>query len=263
MAEFRRAIELDPKGAPSHLGLGRCWQDQGQLDEAIAEFRHATEADPRMSIAHLDLVDALIRSGRVEEACTAVRRGLDSLPSQETGRPALQEKLKICEQMLALDARLPGLLQGKERLPPVEQLELARACRHGRPHAAFRLYAAAFAAQPALADNLKTGDRYYAACAAVRAAAGEGPNWARLGGSERAGVRQQALAWLRADLELRSALQRGGKSVGGILAIWQRDAALSSVRDKAALEKLSDAERESWRRLWADVTALRAADPLE
>jgi tetratricopeptide (TPR) repeat protein len=263
MASYRRASELDPKYAEPHYNLGLCWQAQGQLDEAIAEFRRATELDPRTSLAHQGLVDALIRSGRVEEACTAVRRGLDLLPSQESGRPALQERLKMCERMLALDARLPGVLQGKERLPPADQLELARACRHGRPHAAFSLYAAAFAAQPALADDLGTGDRYYAAGAAVRAAAGEGPNGPRLGGPERAGLRQQALAWLRADLALRSALQRGGKSVAWALAIWQRDAAFSSVRDQASLEKLSSAERERWQRLWADVTALLSADPLE
>jgi serine/threonine-protein kinase len=263
MASYRRASELDPKSAPPHNNLGMCWQIKGKLDEAIAEYRRASELDPRRSIAHLGLVDALIRTGRVEEACAAVRRGLDLLPSGEPGRPALQEKLKMCERMLALDARLPGLLQAKEQLPLAERLELARACRHGRPHTAFSLYAAAFAAQPALADNLKTGDRYYAAGAAVRAAAGEGYNGAPLGGPERASLRQQALAWLRADLALRSAMQGGGKLAGGNLAIWQTDAALSSVRDQAALEKLSDAEREGWLRLWADVAALRAADPLE
>ena len=46
MAEFRRAIELDPKGASAHHGLGMCWQDKGQLDEAMAEFRRAIDLDP-------------------------------------------------------------------------------------------------------------------------------------------------------------------------------------------------------------------------
>ena len=36
-----------------------------------------------------------------------------------------------------------------------------------------------------------------------------------------------------------------------------------SVRDRAALAKLPDAERESWQRLWTDVAASIAADPLE
>jgi hypothetical protein len=37
---------------------------------------------------------------------------------------------------------------------------------------------------------------------------------------------------------------------------WQRDIDLVSVRDAAALKKLSAEEREAWRKLWADVAAL-------
>jgi tetratricopeptide (TPR) repeat protein len=261
IAEFRRAVELDPKWGGGHHHLGVCWESKGRLDEAIAEYRRATELDPGLCVAHMFLVDALVQNGHVEEACTAVRRGLDLVPAREPRRLALQEKLKMCEQMLAVEARLPGLLEGKERLPPAEMLKLSRACRNGRPHAAFRLYTAAFAAEPALADNLETGDRYDAACAATQAADGPDPNGARLGGPERAGLRRQALAWLNADLALMSDRQRGGKSVGWALAIWQKDVALRSVRDQTALGKLPNAERESWQRLWADVAALVAADP--
>jgi len=143
-------------------------------------------------------------------------------------------------------------------------VELARLCRnYGRPHAATDLYATAFAAQPALANDLGTGDRYYAACAAVRAVAGEGPEGTRLSASEGADLRRRALAWLRADLALRTQLQQDGKSVGSALTIWQTDSALRGVRDPAALAKLPSDECASWQRLWADVAALRAADPLE
>jgi serine/threonine-protein kinase len=260
MAEYRRAIQLDPKGAPAHYQLGTCWQDRGQLDEAIVEFRRATEVDPGMCMAHLGLVDALVRSGRVDEACTVVRRGLDLVPAQAPGRPALQEKLKLCERMLTLDARLPSLPQGKEQPAAVELLKLADLCRdYGRPHAAVDLYARAFAAQPALADT----DRYNAACAAARAGVGDGADGARLGGPERAGLRRQGLDWLRADLALRTKLFESGKSVAAGLTFWQKDTDLAGVRDPAALAKLPADEREQWQRLWVDVAALVAADPLE
>jgi tetratricopeptide (TPR) repeat protein len=206
-------------------------------------------------------VDALIRSGRVAEACTAIRRFLDVLPAEEPQRPAWREKLSLCERLLDLDARLPALLQGKEPRAAAEQLGLARLCRYGRPHAAAVLYAAAFAARPELGDDLTTGDRYYAAWAAARAAAGEGIDGGRLGAAERAGQRRQALAWLRADLALRTSLLRGGKSVEGVLKIWQTDSALSGVRDRDALAKLPADERKGWLRLWADVAELRAAEP--
>jgi hypothetical protein len=137
-------------------------------------------------------------------------------------------------------------------------------CRdYGRPHAAVRLYAAAFAARPELADDLGRSHRYYAACAAARAAAAPGPDEARLGEPERAGLRRQALDWLRADLALRAKLLRDGKPAGWAFTIWQTVADLAGVRDQEPLAKLPTGEREEWRRLWADVDAWLAADPLE
>jgi hypothetical protein len=176
----------------------------------------------------------------------------------------LRDKLELCERLLALDARLPALLQGKDRPPAAERLELAQLCReYGRPNAATVLYAAAFADRPALADNLESRDRYHATCAAARAAAGDGPAESRLDGQERAELRRQALAWLQADLALRTRLLAGGESVDRRVMIWQTERALASVRDPAGLAKLPDAERQQWRRFWADAAALLAADPLE
>jgi hypothetical protein len=40
------------------------------------------------------------------------------------------------------------------------------------------------------------------------------------------------------------------------LAKWQGDTDLVGVRDKDALAKLPEAEREAWQKLWADVAAL-------
>jgi hypothetical protein len=37
---------------------------------------------------------------------------------------------------------------------------------------------------------------------------------------------------------------------------WQKDSALAGLRDKDAVEKLPEAERDAWRKLWADVAAL-------
>jgi serine/threonine-protein kinase len=265
MAEFRRAIDLEPEGAPAHYMLGMCWEARGRLDEAMAEFRRATELDPGGGMGHESLAQTLLRSGRFAEARAAVGRALDSLAAQEPRRPALQEELKLCERMLALDARLPALLQGEERPVLDDLLELARVCRdYGRPRAAAGLYAAAFAARPELADDLGGGHRYHAACAAARAAAGPVADEARLGGEpDRAGLRRQALDWLRADLALGAKLRRDGKSAGPSLTTWRTVADLADVRDQAPLAKLPAAERDEWRRLWADVDASLAADPLE
>jgi tetratricopeptide (TPR) repeat protein len=265
MAEYRLSIALNPKaGAPSHHQLGTCWQAMGQLDEAMAEFRRATDLDPGGGAVHDSLADALLRSGRFTDVRTAVRRALDLLSATDSYRPALQEKLRLCDRMLALEERLSALLRGKERPAVEELLELARLCRdYGRPHAAADLYAAAFAARPALADDLGSGNRFNAACASVRAAAGKGSAQGPLSEAERAEQRQRALAWLRADLTLRTRLLKEAKGVGWSLDTWQTEPDLVSLRDPAALAKLPAAEREQWKCLWADVAALLAADPLE
>ena len=105
--------------------------------------------------------------------------------------------------------------------------------------------------------------RYQAAGAYVQAAAGQRSEDARRGEAERAGLRRQALVWLRANLELTTKLRNDGKVLTLSLSTWLSDPALASVRDPAALAKLPDVEREPWQRLWTDVAASIAADPLE
>ncbi len=47
------------------------------------------------------------------------------------------------------------------------------------------------------------------------------------------------------------------------LTQWQIDPGLATVRDPANLAKLPAVEREEWQRLWADVAAVIATDPVE
>jgi tetratricopeptide (TPR) repeat protein len=298
LTKFRRATELDPKGALAHHHLGVCLQRKGHLDEAMEAFHDAVELDPRASFSyyrlgvaletrgrledaleafreasaidpggidgHLDLVGALLRCGRFGEAFLRSEVALDRVSATEPRRQDLLPQRKRCRELLALDARLPALLQGKERPSATEQLNLAQSCRdNGRPCAAARLYAAVFAAHPALAEDTGSRHRYAAACAAARAAAGQGPDAAPLDERQRDGLRRQALAWLKADLARITRLGREGKSVRWSLTTWQTDSSLTSVRDRAGLNALSDAQRKDWQRLWADVAALLAADPLE
>jgi hypothetical protein len=46
------------------------------------------------------------------------------------------------------------------------------------------------------------------------------------------------------------------QAVRQFLRLWQQDTGLVSVRDKEALDRLLDGEREVWRKLWTDVDAL-------
>src|SRR5205823_1382399 len=131
-----------------------------------------------------------------------------------------------------------------------EALDLAGLCRQPYKrlyHASARLYADAFAAQPQLADDLRTLHRYHAARAAARAAAGQGQDAGKLDDGERSRLRAQALAWLRADLAACTRLTDQGdrdarQTVQRRLAPWLGDADLASVREPQALQKLSPDE---------------------
>jgi hypothetical protein len=75
-------------------------------------------------------------------------------------------------------------------------------------------------------------------------------------------VRWLALDWLRAELTTREKVVENGSpqtraAIRNILAQWQKDAGFAGVRDGDALEKLPPDERAQWRKLWADVEALR------
>jgi hypothetical protein len=108
---------------------------------------------------------------------------------------------------------------------------------------------------------MKAGHRYNAACAAAQAGSGLGRDAIKLKEDERTRLRTQALDWLRADLELwsrrlKNSDAESAKAARMTIEHWLRDTDLAGVRESDALGKLSAAEQETWRKLWADVAAL-------
>jgi len=184
------------------------------------------------------------------------------------------------EQLIALDEALTQLaaedadaarLVNLGKVMPTdnrERLGFVEVCQLQRRHVAgARLYADAFAADPKLADDLKAAHRYNAACFAALAAAGQGTDAGKLDDREQRRLRQQALAWLRADLEVLSKRVQRSPSVERqvtrqMLQHWQRDTDLARLRDADALKQLPAQEQDAWRKLWADVAELlkRAGD---
>ena len=155
------------------------------------------------------------------------------------------EWVRQTENMAAMESKLPAFLRGEfQPKDAAERLGLAGVCQAKKQHAAaMNLYAEAFAVDAKLADDLKAGHRYDAACFAARAAAGQGKNPAKLDNKERARLRQQALDWLSADLALRRKQLETGKpadraAVQQALRHWQKDTDLAGISDAAVLTKL-------------------------
>ena len=79
-SHYRQALPGRPT-AETHNGLGYVLARQGRADEAIAEFRKAIDIDPKFTPAYNNLAEALARQGKLEEAAEYYRRSLAERPN--------------------------------------------------------------------------------------------------------------------------------------------------------------------------------------
>jgi superkiller protein 3 len=260
-AAFRKTIELKPDDVYAHYSLGLALWKQGMHKEAEAAFRKSIQLKPDYAKAYDNLGDVLRAQKKLNEAVAALRKANQLFPNHLL----IRNNLRRTERWIELDRQLPAALAGKGRPgSPQEQVELAQFCvsYKERYRAAVHFFADAFAAEPKLADDLQAQHRYNAACAAAEAAAGKGIDAGKLDDKERARLHQQALDWLRTDLNAYTRLVEKGNLnarwfIQQRLAHWQQDTDLTAVRDANALAALTEKERDAWQKLWADVAALR------
>jgi tetratricopeptide (TPR) repeat protein len=257
---YRQALAIKPKYAEASYFLGVALADQEKPGEAEVALRAAIEFKPDYIEAYMHLGLVLLSQKKLGEA-VAVFRKADQLPNKH---PSIQTKLRQTERWLRLEKKLPAILAEKEQPgSPKERLEFADLCFHYKRFymAATRLYDAAFAAEPKLADDLKAADRYNAACAAALAAVGYGEDAKEISVEKLASLQQSTHDWLRADLAaLAKLVEQSDKEsrqfVQQRLTHWQHNANLIAVREKKWLDAMPDADRERWQKLWTDVNAL-------
>jgi tetratricopeptide (TPR) repeat protein len=289
VVHLKQAIQLAPQMAAPHFCLGRISKTKGRLDEAIRSYRQAAQLDADFALAHFELGkalkevgqydeavqhfklspsmgqtqgalgQALVLLGRFREGRAALLRCLELLPEGDPGRAPTQQVLRQCDQLLALEHRLPAILQGKEA--PANGTEgtlFAELCHFKQKHvAAARLYAAAMKASPTWFEAPQKGLRYNAACSAALASCGGEEEGEKLSEADRARWRKEARAWLRADLAAWGRMAASGPAPARILVLkvltrWQIDPALAGLRGPALLG-LAPGEREQCRALWDEV----------
>ena len=76
IAEWRRALKLDPDDARARNNLGGILLEQGRLDESAAEFRRALKVKPDLVEARNNLGLVLLQFGQVAEAGRQFRESL-------------------------------------------------------------------------------------------------------------------------------------------------------------------------------------------
>ncbi len=266
IAYFKKAIELNPKLAHTHANVGKYYATRARWNEAIASYKTAIALEPKLENVHLGLGVALHANGQLDEAIDCYKKAIELDPKFGPARILLTR----AQRLVAARDKLPQFQSGTYTpANNAERFALAEWCQFKKlNHTAVALYAATFAADPKLADDLQFQHRYNAACYATLAAAGQGHDAAKLDDAERTCLRKQALDWLRADLVLRtkqinSANPTDRAAAQQALGHWQQDTDLAAIRDPAALAKLPEAERKACTQLWADVAALleRAKTP--
>jgi tetratricopeptide (TPR) repeat protein/tRNA A-37 threonylcarbamoyl transferase component Bud32 len=263
---YREAIRLDPTLPTVHTNLGVALDLGGQLEDAIRSYREAIRLDPRYTHAHAALGAALLKLGHFAEARNSLERASTLAPPGHRLSPFVANQIALCRQLLECEQLLNAVLAGKSypQGPTVRvQLALIAQCPAKQHYTtAVRLYTEAFQMQPSLANDLPSGHRYNAACAAVLAGTGQGKDIAHLADPDRAEIRYRALGWLQDDLAVHaSQLVRGpvvARRARQTLLHWQKDADLAAVRDPISLARLPEAEQVAWRNLWAQVDALLA-----
>jgi serine/threonine-protein kinase len=269
VACYQQAIALLPNSADYHFKLGLALHVMPDLQGAIAAYQKAIELNPNYAEAHCNLGHSLRDQGRFADALVSLRRGheLGSKLSYWNKTYPSAEWVRKCEYLIDLDNRLPAILAGMaEPADRVERLNLAWLSQQPYKQCyalSVRLYGDAFADQPKLADDLRSQYRYKAARAAVLAAAGQGMDAKKLHQQEQERLRSKAYDWLRADLaawiKRWKDSPQTGPEIRKVLAHWQKDADLASIRETVQLEKLPRTEITSFRQLWADVAALAKA----
>jgi tetratricopeptide (TPR) repeat protein len=201
VAELRKAVELDSKSIGGHLDLASSLQAKGRTDEAVAEFRAAIRISPDDGGLYSNYGRILAYAGRHDEVIEACRQAIRLNPNDGGAHYNLANSL-------AAKGRLREAL------------------------AAFR---GAQRVEPRLAESQQWQLRYNAACAAARAAAGQGKDDPPADDAAKAKLRAEALNWLEAEHAAWAKLLDSGPSqarpaILQILERWRTDPDLAGIR---------------------------------
>jgi serine/threonine-protein kinase len=254
-ASYRKALKLSPRYTHALVNLGTVLETRGDLDGAIAQYEEAIRSDAKYPLSYYNLGTALSKKGQLDKALSVTLQG-QKLAADSPARSDFAPQVLLLQRLHGLDGKLEAVLKGEEQASPRDRADLGRLCSQhkGRHAEALKLFAEAFAAEPALVPH----HRFYAACSAVQLGCGTAGTAA-----ERVKWRKQALAWLSdelSELDKKSAGANPATRRELLLSVNQRRHSylLAGVRGEEALKEIPEDERAGWRQLWRDYDALAA-----
>ena len=81
VAEFKKAIEVNPNLAEAHNSLGAAYANKGMLDEAIAEYKKTIEINPNHDMAHNNLGIVYAYKGMPDKAIVEFKKAIEINPN--------------------------------------------------------------------------------------------------------------------------------------------------------------------------------------
>jgi TolB-like protein/Tfp pilus assembly protein PilF len=99
IAEFERAIQLNPNYATAHQWINTPFQMVGQFDRAMAETKRAIELDPLSLIINSDLAFIYLSAHRFDDALAQSRKTLEMDPGFHVARGYLAAALQFKGQL--------------------------------------------------------------------------------------------------------------------------------------------------------------------
>jgi tetratricopeptide (TPR) repeat protein len=147
-------LQVSPRSARAHDGLGWVLFQKGQVDDAIVQFQEAVKISPTFANASHNLGIALIKEGKIDEAITQYQRALQINPHDVQACLDLGDALSKKGQMDEAIAQYRNALEINDASSPAHyDLGLAL-FREGRTDEAIAQYQKALEIQPNIVQIL-------------------------------------------------------------------------------------------------------------
>ena len=153
---YRRALR-DEDLVTAHNGLGNLLALEGRAQDAVAEYRRAIELDPELRAARANLGGALASLGRWDEALEQLRSVVNQCPECPDSAPQYRNLARALDQTGRPEEALDPLRKAVALTPddPELRLDLAdQLAAAGRPADALENYQALLRLQPTNAQCL-------------------------------------------------------------------------------------------------------------
>ena len=77
MADFNRALELDPRSAATYFNRGNAWFAGGDADKALADFEQAIKINPNVAPVWNNAGNARFIKGDIDGAIASYNRAIE------------------------------------------------------------------------------------------------------------------------------------------------------------------------------------------